>query len=295
LFKAINRIFIGLTHDYPEFLVQCHYQLVTSIPKGYTQLRNIILSATPSNVQVPDPFTSGLKVERLPEINQAPIVNYAPVDDLAKIGLKKPVDNFLRIPAPALMRSIYTGLKLNHPKEVEGIDIVHYNVKLINALVLHVGISAVSDRLPNNRVFNVKSSQVALLVDIMNHGSLEFKFHMINAIANQLRYPNSHTHWFVGIILHFFSNDQIWGSGKDQLVIQELITRVLLERRMVSKPHPWGLTIVFTELLKNGDYGFFDLQFVKNASPELTSVFNTLSINVKNSTPPANEQTIKAR
>ena len=294
LFKAINRIFIGLTHDYPEFLVQCHYQLVTSIPKGYTQLRNIILSATPSNVQVPDPFTSGLKVERLPEINQAPIVNYAPVDDLAKIGLKKPVDNFLRIPAPALMRSIYTGLKLNHPKEVEGIDIVHYNVKLINALVLHVGISAVSERLPNNRVFNVKSSQVALLVDIMNYGSLEFKFHMINAIANQLIYPNSHTHWFVGIILHFFSNDQIWGSAKDQLVIQELITRVLLERRMVSKPHPWGLTIVFTELLKNGDYGFFDLQFVKNASPELTSVFNALSINVKNSTPPVSEQ-IKAR
>lgn len=286
LFKAINRIFIGLTHDYPEFLVECHYQLISSIPRGYIQLKNIILSATPSNVQVPDPFTQGLKVERLPEINQSPNINYLPVDDLIKVGLKKPVDNFLRIPTTTLMKTIYSGLKLNHPREIDSNDFIHYNVKLINALVLHVGISAVCDRLPNSsRLFNTKSSQVTLLVDLMNHGSLEFKFHMINAIANQLRYPNSHTHWFVGIILHFFSNNQLWGSATNKLTIQELITRVLLERRIVSKPHPWGLTIVFTELLKNGDYGFFDLPFVKNSSDELKNIFNALSVNVKNSSP----------
>ncbi|KAK6457739.1 CCR4-Not complex component, Not1-domain-containing protein [Scheffersomyces xylosifermentans] len=287
IFKAVNRIFAGLIHDYPEFLVGCHYQLVTAMPRGYTQLRNIILSATPANVAVPDPFTQGLKVERLPEINDSPVVAYKPVEDLAKVGLKKPVDNFLRIPAPALMRSIYGGIKLNHPKEVEDSEVIHYNVKLVNALVLHVGISAVADRLPNNRGFNTKSSQVALLVDLMNYGSSEFKFHLINAIANQLRYPNSHTHWFIGIILHFFSSNSIWGSPAAKATIQELITRVLLERRIVSKPHPWGLTIVFTELVKNGDYGFFDLPFVKDASPELKSIFDALMVNVKGSSPPA--------
>ena len=288
IFKAVNRIFTGLVHDYPEFLVECHYQLVTAIPRSYVQLKNMVLSATPSNVSVPDPFTQGLKVERLPEINESPIIAYQPVEDLAKVGLKKPVDNFLRIPAPALMRSIYGGIKLNHPKEVHdfGADVTHYNVKLINALVLHVGISAVSERLPNNvRGFNTKSSQVALLVDLMNHGSLEFRFHLINAIANQLRYPNSHTHWFIGIILHFFSSNSIWGSSPAKSTVQELITRVLLERRIVSKPHPWGLTIVFTELVKNDDYGFFELPFVKEASPELKNIFDALAVNVKGSTP----------
>lgn len=283
IFKAINRIFTGLAHDYPEFLVECHYQLVTAIPANYIQLKNIILSATPSGIPVIDPFTQGLKVERLPEINDSPIIAYKPVDDLTKVGLKKPVDNFLRIPAPALMRSIYSGMKLNHPKDLSdfGFDTVHYNVKLINTLVLHVGISAVADRLPNNRGFNTKSSNVALLVDLMNYGSLEFKFHLITAIANQLRYPNSHTHWFIGIILHFFSSNSIWGSSSTKTVIQELITRVLLERHIVNKPHPWGLTIVFTELVKNGDYGFFDLPFVKAAPTELKVVFEALARNVK--------------
>lgn len=291
IFKAINRMFVGLSHDNPEFLAECHYQLVTAVPNNYVQLKNIILSATPKNIQLVDPFTQGLKVERLPEINDAPTVAYKPSDDLVKVGLKKPVDNFLRIPAPTLMRSIYNGTKLNHPKYSSdyGFTTVHYNVKLINALVLHIGISAVADRLPNNvRGFNTKSSHVALLVDLVNNGTLEFKFHIINSIANQLRYPNSHTHWFIGIILFFFSSNSIWGQGNAKLTIQEIITRVLLERQIVNKPHPWGLTIVFTELVKNGDYGFFELPFVKDASPELKVIFEALSRNVKGGPAPSN-------
>ncbi|CAL5344508.1 unnamed protein product [Camellia sinensis] len=33
-------------------------------------------------------------------------------------------------------------------------------------------------------------------------------------------------------------------------IIQEQITRVLLERLIVNRPHPWGLLITFTELIK---------------------------------------------
>jgi len=35
-----------------------------------------------------------------------------------------------------------------------------------------------------------------------------------------------------------------------QEVIQEQITRVLLERLIVNRPHPWGLLITFIELIK---------------------------------------------
>ncbi|KAG5419974.1 CDC39 [Candida metapsilosis] len=285
VFKGINRIFVGLIHDYPEFLVECHYQLVTAIPRTYIQLKNIVLSATPKDIIVPDPFTQGLKVERLPEINVAPVVYYKPIEDLAKVGLKKPVENFLRIPAPGLMRTIYNGLKLNQPKTTDEFgysETITFNAKLINALVLHVGMNAVAEKSATNRGFNTKTSQVALLVDLMNFGSNEFRYIMLNSIANQLRYPNSHTHWFIGIILHFFSSNSIWNSSTStKLTVQEIITRVLLERRIVNKPHPWGLTILFTELVKNESYGLFELPFVKNSIEEIKTIFDTLSTNVK--------------
>ncbi|KAI5950268.1 CDC39 [Candida jiufengensis] len=290
VFKAINRIFIGLLHDYPEFLAECHYQLITAIPRSYIQLKNIVLSATPQNIVVPDPFTQGLKVERLPEINDAPLIYYKPIEDLSKYNLKKPIENFLRIPAPGLMKNIYNGLKLTNSKKTDEFgysEVINFNPKLINALVLNVGMNAVADRLPNNRGFNTKTSQVALLVDLMNHGTNEFKYIMINSIANQLRYPNSHTHWFIGIMLHFFSSNSIWSNGNGnsnsttKLIVQEIITRVLLERRIVNKPHPWGLTISFTELVKNESYGFFELSFVKNSIDEIKVIFETLSKNLK--------------
>jgi len=37
-----------------------------------------------------------------------------------------------------------------------------------------------------------------------------------------------------------------------QEIIQEQITRVLLERLIVNRPHPWGLLITFIELIKVG-------------------------------------------
>jgi hypothetical protein len=35
-----------------------------------------------------------------------------------------------------------------------------------------------------------------------------------------------------------------------QEIVQEQITRVLLERLIVNRPHPWGLLITFIELIK---------------------------------------------
>ena len=62
--------------------------------KRIYSIKNIVLSATPKDIHVPDPFTQGLKVERLPEINESPVVFYKPIEDLSKVGLKKPVENF---------------------------------------------------------------------------------------------------------------------------------------------------------------------------------------------------------
>ncbi|KAG5626964.1 hypothetical protein H5410_012182, partial [Solanum commersonii] len=51
-----------------------------------------------------------------------------------------------------------------------------------------------------------------------------------------------------------------------QEMIQEQITRVLLERLIVNRPHPWGLLITFIELIKDTIFGVDHLQDVPQRS-----------------------------
>ena len=89
----------------------------------------------------------------------------------------------------------------------------------------------------------------------------EGRYLFINAIANQLRYPNSHTHYFGCALLNLFAE-------ANSEAIQEQITRVLLERLIVNRPHPWGLLVTFIELIKNQQFKFWSHQFV-HCAPEI--------------------------
>ena len=61
-----------------------------------------------------------------------------------------------------------------------------------------------------------------------------------------------------------------------QEIIQEQITRVLLERLIVNRPHPWGLLITFIELIKNPRYNFWALSFTHCAS-EIERLFESVA------------------
>lgn len=50
-----------LLHDFPEFLCDYHFTLCDVIPPSCIQMRNIILSAFPRNMRLPDPSTPNLK------------------------------------------------------------------------------------------------------------------------------------------------------------------------------------------------------------------------------------------
>ncbi|EPQ27193.1 uncharacterized protein PFL1_05116 [Pseudozyma flocculosa PF-1] len=67
---------------------------------------------------------------------------------------------------------------------------------------------------------------------------------VLTAAANQLRYPSSHTAYFSSLLVHLFA------SARDDAV-REQITRVLLERLIVNRPHPWGLLVTFIELMRS--------------------------------------------
>jgi CCR4-NOT transcription complex subunit 1 len=62
LYKGTLRVLLVLLHDFPEFLCDYHFSFCDVIPPTCIQLRNLILSAFPRNMRLPDPFTPNLKV-----------------------------------------------------------------------------------------------------------------------------------------------------------------------------------------------------------------------------------------
>ena len=107
---------------------------------------------------------------------------------------------------------------------------------------------------------------------LMNNLDSEGRYFLLNAIANQLRYPNNHTHYFSCVLLYLFAE-------ATSEYIQEQVTRVLLERLIVHRPHPWGLLITFIELIKILDtlFGLMDLLTVQQKSNESLSLLLVVS------------------
>ena len=83
-----------------------------------------------------------------------------------------------------------------------------------------------------------------------------------------LRYPNAHTHWFSSLMLHLFQEIDV-----DRF--REVMTKVLLERFLVHRPHPWGALVTFIELLRNPKYDFWNHEFIRIA-PEVTLLLETV-------------------
>merc|ERR1712060_862158 len=101
----------------------------------------------------------------------------------------------------------------------------------------------------------------------------EGRYLLLNALANQLRYPNSHTHYFSCVLLYIFAEAP---APPQRDVVRELVTRVLLERLIVNRPHPWGLLITFIELIKNPRYAFWSHAFTRCA-PEIERLFESVA------------------
>jgi CCR4-NOT transcription complex subunit 1 len=62
LYRGMLRVLLVLLHDFPEFLCEYHFSLCDVIPPTCIQLRNLVLSAFPRSMRLPDPFTPNLKV-----------------------------------------------------------------------------------------------------------------------------------------------------------------------------------------------------------------------------------------
>ncbi|XP_074488041.1 CCR4-NOT transcription complex subunit 1 isoform X2 [Sebastes fasciatus] len=259
LYKGTLRVLLVLLHDFPEFLCDYHYGFCDVIPPNCIQLRNLILSAFPRNMRLPDPFTPNLKVDMLSEINIAPriLTNFTGV---MPSQFKKDLDSYLKTRSPVTFLS-----ELRSNLQVSNEPGNRYNIQLINALVLYVGTQAIAHIHNKGSTPSMSTITHSAHMDIFQNLAVDLdtegRYLFLNAIANQLRYPNSHTHYFSCTMLYLFAE-------ANTEAIQEQITRVLLERLIVNRPHPWGLLITFIELIKNPAFKFWSHDFV-HCAPEI--------------------------
>ncbi|WWD18096.1 hypothetical protein CI109_102544 [Kwoniella shandongensis] len=272
IFKATVRLLMLLMHDFPEFLVEFYHTLSTAIPPHCVQLRNIILAAFPhTEAPLPDHYK---RLDQLvPEMQRFPTVRSDYIGALTDGNLKAAIDQYVRTGVPALP-AIVSELKNRIAVKSVGADgstNIAWNHTLMHASVFYLGTTAVARRFAQTGVvdFDAKAPEVGVLTGMAHAFDAEGQYYMLSVVADQLRYPSAHTSFFIHFILFLFGTS---AQTEVPSAIPERIGRILLERTLVQRPHPWGLLVTFIELLDNEAYGFWKQPFVR-AEEEVFRLF----------------------
>ena len=139
LYRGALRLVLVLLHDFPEFLSEYYFTLCDVVPPNCIQLRNIILSAFPPTLILPDPYLRDLSYDSIPEMGPIPPVLSDFSSGLKNGDLRGYLDQYLlNRGTPSFLSSLKERLKL--PGSTEG----SYNLSLINSLVMYVGVSSVA-------------------------------------------------------------------------------------------------------------------------------------------------------
>jgi CCR4-NOT transcription complex subunit 1 len=284
LYRGTLRLLLVLLHDFPEFLSEYYFSLCDVIPPRCIQLRNVILSAFPPTLVLPDPHLRNLKFEAIPEMGPIPPILSDFSSGLTSGDLRSYLDSYLlNRGTPSFLASLKDRLRF---PEAHGSE--SYNLSLINSLVMYIGVSSVAQAKARSgsSLFVASDPGVVALQYLATNldvegtlSSLEHPYvtdkvytgqhHLLSSMVLHLRYPNAHTHWFSSLLLHLFL------EVKDDR-FREVMTKVLLERFIVHRPHPWGALVTFIELLRNTKYDFWSKEFI-HIAPEVTMLLHSVS------------------
>lgn len=240
LYIGTLRILTLILHDFPEFLAEYYLPFCDVIPSTCVQLRNIILSAFPKGMKLPDPQSNPMKMDDflLSECRTKPIIRFNYLNKLKEVGLLKDLAS-LEFPNDygTYLNDVMNKFYLVDPQEIELKGTV-FNIKIMNYFVLYIADCFINNVIPQN----VAQEIINFFIYNLNQ---EGRYYFLSAIANQLRYPNSHTYFFYNTFIYLF------GEARSEIV-QEQIARVLIERGhiyQVHRPIPWGLLVTYIELL----------------------------------------------
>lgn len=134
-YRGTLRVLVVLLHDFPEFLCSNYITFAQSIPHSCVQLRNLILSAFPRVMHLPDPFTPDLKLELLPESLEEPVFDQGYADILNENNFKIKVDAFIQDQNEEFYKALESQINL---VQQEG-ETESYNTNMLCAFVLYIG------------------------------------------------------------------------------------------------------------------------------------------------------------
>lgn len=138
LYRGALRLLLVLLHDFPEFLSEHYFTLCDVIPPRCIQLRNIILSAFPRALVLPDPHLRNLATDTGP----IPPVLSDFTSGLKSGDLRSYLDQYLlNRGTPSFLPSLKERVKTSNVTEPSG---EMYNLSLLNSLVMYVGVSSVA-------------------------------------------------------------------------------------------------------------------------------------------------------
>lgn len=245
-FEAVLRISVVLLHDFPDFLALYYLDLLAVLPEQCIQLRNIILSAIPKNIKAPDPKLR-IKVDKIPEQKTPPIILSSFKHILSYRNIKEDVDKYIATSNPSLLLDICNKLMTpeapNRPKRPD--------LEIFHAFILYMAELYIA-----NEPVKKEPGITAIFTNMLSKLDPIAREQLINVMFNEIRYPNSYTHYFICFLLYLMENCNI-------PLVQEQIFRILLERETVHLPVPWGITIFSKELRNNATYDLLNKPFVK--------------------------------
>lgn len=114
LYRGTLRVLLVILHDFPDFLCDYCYHFLDAIPPNCIQMRNLVLSAFPRNMRLPDPFTANLKFELLPDSAMPPRILSNVGAMIQPASFKKDLDSYLKARGPVTFLSeLRTSLQVS--------------------------------------------------------------------------------------------------------------------------------------------------------------------------------------
>ena len=254
--KYANKVFIDnvykylylLSTSYPEFISGYYYLcIITLIPENsYLQLKNLILSATPKNVEnIKSINYVDKNLEEEFNKNNFGNNNVENLFDIISI-LKQYLflellDNYIHNQDIETIKTICDKLNNNKNK--------NFNLYVIFAIVIYWAENVLKNLKDIKEPYNFFFQMIKFM-------EIDNREHLINSLLNELRYPSNQTLYFllmINYILVRIHNEQI----------EEHIIMLLFER-LLNKPIPWGIELLFKKIIKGESYNLLNKNFILN-------------------------------
>jgi CCR4-NOT transcription complex subunit 1 len=314
LHKGMLRMLLILYHDTPDFLSDYAWTLLELVPVHATQARNIITAAAPRAVRTPElPAKAGTSLplstvsqamESLVESSIVPRVLGSP-SDAVPAGMRDQLELYMRTasqaPTPArtaaaaALAPVIRAAMLAEQEEAV-LVLGRYSTRVIGAFVQHTlalactrlagetpGAELNPTRIPIHALSATGSSgpilelMKAVLSSTGPDGGLdpEGRYLLVHALVSQLRFPSAHTLIMTRILLSVYGEEKEGREGTT-VVLRETLVRVLVERLIAHRPHPWSVLVLFVELLRAPSYHLASQIFL-HGSPEVERLFETVA------------------